>query len=243
MSFMNDFYPESEFGGFTNIDGTISFYMRVNALLKPSSVVLDIGCGRGAYGEDRILIRRNLRILKGKVKKVIGVDADKVAATNPFIDEFHLIDNDSLPLEDASVDCCVCDYVLEHIEKPDSFFAEIHRVLKSGGYLCVRTPNIYGYPYILSKLVPNKYHNRITSKVQGGGRKEQDVFPTYYRCNKLSKMKSILNKYGFQHAVYRYEAEPAYLSFSRYAYRLGVWYQRFSPEFLKTILFAFARKI
>ncbi|HDZ62048.1 MAG TPA: methyltransferase domain-containing protein [Nitrospirae bacterium] len=172
MSFMNDFYPESRFGGFTEIDGTIPFYIRVNALLDPSSVVLDIGCGRGAYGEDHIPIRRDLQIFKGKVKKVIGVDVDKAAVSNPFIDEFHLTDNDSLPLDDATVDCCVCDYVLEHIEKPDHFFAEISRVLKKGGYLCIRTPNLWGYVSILSKLIPNRYHASVTEKVQGGERRK-----------------------------------------------------------------------
>jgi hypothetical protein len=56
MSFMKNFYPEIRFGGFSEIDGTIPFYIRVNALLDPLSVVLDIGCGRGTYGEDHISI-------------------------------------------------------------------------------------------------------------------------------------------------------------------------------------------
>ncbi len=242
MSLMNDFYSESRFGGFTEIDGTIPFYIRVNALLDPSSVVLDIGCGRGAYGEDHIPIRRDLRIFKGKVKKVIGVDVDKTAATNPYIDEFHLIvGGGGIPLNDASVDCCVCDYVLEHIEKPDHFFMEISRVLKKGGYLCIRTPNLWGYVSILSKLIPNQYHASVTERVQNR-RKEEDVFPTYYRCNSIYRIGSILDKYGFLHAVYGYETEPAYLSFSKFAYRLGVWYQRFAPGFLRTTIFAFARK-
>lgn len=91
MSHQDTFYPESKFGGFTDIDGTIVFYNRINTLLDPSFVVLDIGCGRGAYGGDQITIRRNLRIFKGKVKKVIGTDVDKQAKDNPFIDKFFLI--------------------------------------------------------------------------------------------------------------------------------------------------------
>lgn len=45
------FYPEARFGGFTDIDGTIAFFNRVNSLIETSSVVLDVGCGRGAYAE------------------------------------------------------------------------------------------------------------------------------------------------------------------------------------------------
>lgn len=242
MSYMNDFYPESRFGGFTDIDGTIAFYFRVNAFINPSSIVLDIGCGRGAYGKDQIPVRRNLRILKGKVAKVIGVDIDKDAAINPFIDEFHLIEGDGLPLDVESIDLCICDFVLEHIESPDHFFGQIHRVLKNGGYLCVRTPNLWGYPYIISRLVPDKYHARITEKVQGGGRQAEDVFPTYYRCNSIFKLRNVLDKFCFQHAVYGYEAEPAYLSFSKLSYKAGVWYQRLAPGFLKTTIFAFGKK-
>lgn len=59
------------------------------------------------------------------------------------------------------------------------------------------------------------------------------MFPTYYRCNSIHKMRRILDKHGFQHAVYGYEVEPAYLSFSKFAYRLGVWYQRLAPGFFE----------
>lgn len=47
MDYKNKFYPETKFGGFTNIDGTIAFYTRAKSLLEQSFVVLDIGCGTG----------------------------------------------------------------------------------------------------------------------------------------------------------------------------------------------------
>jgi hypothetical protein len=47
------FYPETRFAGFTHIDGTIAFYTRVNALLKRTDVVLDIGQGRLAGDPTR----------------------------------------------------------------------------------------------------------------------------------------------------------------------------------------------
>jgi len=46
-------------------------------------VVLDVGCGRGAYGESLVPFRRNFRILKGNVSKVIGIDLDKSAQDTP----------------------------------------------------------------------------------------------------------------------------------------------------------------
>jgi SAM-dependent methyltransferase len=222
MNYKQIFYPESKFGGLTDIDGTMAFYTRVNALIESHFVVLDVGCGRGHYGEDLITIRKNIRILKGKAKTVIGIDVDKAAEKNPFLDAFYLLTSDRWPLIDNSVDLIICDYVLEHVENPENFFSEIHRILKNSGYLCIRTPNSWGYVAIASRIVPNRHHFRVLEKVQDN-RKEEDVFPTYYRCNSIPKLRAILAKYSSEHTVYGYEAEPSYLSFSRFAYWLGVW--------------------
>jgi hypothetical protein len=50
MNIKEMFYPESRFGGFSDIDATITFYDRINSLIQKSDTVLDIGCGRGVWG-------------------------------------------------------------------------------------------------------------------------------------------------------------------------------------------------
>ena len=240
MNSKERFYPETRFGEFTDIDGTVAFFNRINSLIDSSSVVLDVGCGRGAYSEDSVPLRRNLRILQGKVAKIIGIDVDQDAQNNPFIDEFHLLKNSSWPIDSNSIDLIVCDNVLEHIENPDQLFMEIHRVLKDGGFLCIRTPNRWSYIAIAATLIPNKHHSKVTSAVQEG-RQEEDVFPTVYKCNSIGKLKSIMKKNGFDCIVYGYEAEPSYLSFSKIAYFFGVLHQRFAPEVLKPAIFAFGK--
>jgi hypothetical protein len=82
------YYPEAAFGCFSDIDGTIAFYFSVNELLEKDFTIFDAGCGRGVYGEDKIAFRRDLRIIKGKVAKVIGLDVDSEAGYNRSIDEF-----------------------------------------------------------------------------------------------------------------------------------------------------------
>lgn len=84
MNKKEKFYPETRFGGYTDIDGTIIFYNRINSLISPTFVVLDVGCGKGGFSSDPVIFRKNLMILKGKVKKVIGIDIDKNAQINPF---------------------------------------------------------------------------------------------------------------------------------------------------------------
>lgn len=46
------FYPESRFGGFADSDGAVIFYARLRELSSPEHVVVDFGCGRGAWLED-----------------------------------------------------------------------------------------------------------------------------------------------------------------------------------------------
>ncbi|MFV2045063.1 MAG: class I SAM-dependent methyltransferase [Anaerolineales bacterium] len=237
---MQSFYPESRFGGFSDIDGTIAFYNRVNSLLLPSFTVLDVGCGRGAYGEDPIAYRKNLRILKGKAAKVIGIDVDERAQRNPFINEFHLVDGGLWPIETNTIDLVLCDYVLEHIRAVHEFFGEIHRLLKPGGYICVRTANRWSYFALAARLIPNKWHSKVVSIVQDG-RKEEDVFPTVYKCNSIRQLRGIMNDNDFQSVVYGYSAEPAYLSFSRLAYFIGSYSLQFVPGVLKPAIFGFGR--
>jgi len=243
MSFESSFYPESKFGGFTDIDGTVAFYLRVNALLTASSVVLDVGCGRGAHAEDPVPARRDLRILRGKARRVIGIDVDAAAMNNPYLDEFHALESGAWPVQDDSVDLIVCDYVLEHLEDPGVFFREVRRVLRMDGVICIRTPNLWGYNTLVSRLIPNRYHARVTARVQQG-RKEEDVFPTFYRCNTPAKIRSMLNRSGCTcNVAYGYSAEPSYLSFSRLAYWFGVLHQRYAPAFFKLTILAFGRRV
>ena len=235
------FYPESRFGGFTNVDWTVAFYSRVHALIRPGHVVVDFGCGRGSHLEDPVAFRRELRSFKDKVARVIGVDVDPVGATNPYVDEFRELTPDApWPLDTASVDVIVSDCVVEHLPDPAEFMREAKRVLNPGGYLCIRTPNVWSYVGVASRLVPNSHHTRVLSKVQTE-RKEEDVFPTLYRCNSVWALRRLLRANGFTAVVYGYGSEPSYLEFSKPAYWLGKLYQRFAPGVLQPAMFAFAR--
>jgi SAM-dependent methyltransferase len=241
MTYNTQFFPETRFGGFTHVDGTINFFIRVNALLEAGSVVLDVGCGRGEYTDDSIKARRDLRILRGRCCSVIGIDVDPASRVNPGIDELRLIEGPTWPVANESIDLCLCDNVIEHIADPEAFFAECRRVIRPNGFLCIRTPNAFGYVAIAARLVPNGFHGKVLRSAQRG-RDEQDVFPTVYKCNTRRKLRNILARNHFDSAVFTYDAEPAYLSFSRLAYRLGLAHQRYALPCAKNVIFAFAQK-
>lgn len=243
MRYFDKHYPESRFGGFSDVDGTVKFYGRVNGLVGPGSTLLDIGCGRGQASEDPVSFRRGLQTFKGRCARVIGIDVSSAGRDNPQIDEFRLIEdpNGAWPVADSSVDLCLADSVLEHVEKPDLFFSECRRVLKPGGYACIRTPNVRSYVGLATRLVPNRYHARVLSKAQAG-RKDEDIFPTFLACNTPGRMRRMFSRHGFDHCVYAYDAEPSYLAFSAWTFALGVLIRKLTPAPLRTVIFGFARK-
>ncbi len=200
--------------------------------------MLDVGCGRGASLEDPIETRRDLRVLKGLCQAVIGIDVDPNSEKNPAISEFRLIESARWSVADESIDVCVCDWVLEHVEDPGPFLAECSRVVRPGGYLCIRTMNVASYAGIAARLFPNRLHVDLLGRLQRK-RAPRDIFPTVYQCNTRRNLRRMMDEAGFTSCVYGYDAEPSYLSFSRILYRVGVWHQRWAPRAFAVTIFGF----
>ncbi len=241
MELQERYYPECAFGGYSYVNGTIRFYLRVQSLLRPSDVVLDVGCGpmQRWHSDNPDSIGFKMRMLRGRCQRVIGLDVISSSANNPALDEFRLIEGPRWPVDDASIDLVVTDFVLEHIEDPQQFFSELARVVKPGGYVCVRTPNLYGYVAILSRIIPERFHARTLATAQD---KREGIYPTFYRCNTRRRLRSLFSNAGFDADVSTHDSEPSYLKFSRFAYYLGVLHQRYSPAWLRLGILAFARK-
>ena len=233
-------FPEVAVGGFTRIDGTVHFYTRVNALVDASTVVLDFGAGRGAGAEDRVPFRRSLRNLRGKAAKVIGADVDPAVSVNPTLDEHLLIDRDGrIPLDDATIDVVVTDYVFEHIKDPQLCASELTRVLRPGGWLCVRTPTRFHYVAVLNRIVQSRARDRILSALQSN-RKRKDTFDAFYRLN----TKRDLRRYfpGYRHVVFFWDAEPRYHGGSAGLFFAMNALRAVTPPPLRANIFAFLQK-
>lgn len=234
-------FPEFRFGGFSRRDGTVAFYTRVRALTHPDAVVLDVGCGRGEYADDPVAVRRELRILRGRCATVIGLDPDPAAAQNPFLDQFQLLQGSRWPTADASIDLCLADWVLEHVEHPDAFLSECVRVLKPGGIFAARTTNACSPLGLAARLLPQAAHADWLRRL-GSGRRPQDVFPTFHRCNRRGLLRRQLRRYQFESVVQFHEAEPAYLRRNAALYWLEFCFLRCSPASWGYTLLVFARR-
>ncbi len=175
------------------LDSGHVFMVTAQALAARSSLIAEVGCGRGARIDPQ---RRDQawEDLRGPGRRVVGIDIDPAGKENPFIDEFRVIGDDGhWPLEDASVDLAVSDFVLEHVTEPEAFVNELTRVLRPGGVFVARTISRGSLLSLAARLVPNRSHARILRVLQPG-RLECDVFPTAYRMNTRRDLAELLDK-------------------------------------------------
>jgi SAM-dependent methyltransferase len=235
-------YPESAFGGLTHFDGGARYYSRVQTLVKPESVVLDYGCGRGIHASESNAFYRSLCSFKGKVKRVIGVDPTDGGLRNLDLDEFRQMKDASIPLDNETVDLCHADWVIEHVQDIDIAFHEVHRVLKPGGYFCFRTPNLFHYSSIGASIVPFAAHYRLRQLV-GHPHEAEDVFPTTYPCNTKWRARRLFRAHGFESLVYYHRSASLLMGLGYWPGLFGRLIETLCPPFLWHEIHAFGRKI
>ena len=237
------FYPETAAGGFTRIDGTVQFYQRVQSLLRPDSIVLDFGAGRGAHFHlDDSSYRQRLRDFRGERRRVIGADIDPVVRTNPTLDEAVVIAPSApLPFETDAFDLIVSDSTFEHVENAGHVAGELDRVLRSGGWLCVRTPNRRGYVALANRIVSGALAKRLVLRAQPE-RKPEDVFPAHYRMNTFRELKRLFPSPRYGHAMFTADSEPRYHFNSAPVFRLMQAMHATTPPMCRTTLFCFLHK-
>jgi ubiquinone/menaquinone biosynthesis C-methylase UbiE len=154
----------------------ISVFVQILAQIEewypnPASI-LDVGCGNGSF----------LEIAKKFSRNVYGVDTS--ASCCRTCSEKGLTvccgELEEVNLPTASFDVVTLFHVIEHVLDPRSFLAEVRRILKVGGGVVVRTPNID------SKI------SRVTGRYWGW--MNPPFHLNYFSSYSLSK---ILNNAGF----------------------------------------------
>lgn len=236
-------FPEMNAGGFPRFDGTIEFYSRVRAIVDPSSIVMDFGAGRGAgISEDKVPFRRELKTLKGYVKRVIGVDIDPAVLENPFLDEAYCVGADGrIPLDDDSIDVIMADYVFEHIEDPVVCVSELRRVLKPGGWLCARTPYRWHYVAVAGRVLPMAVQTRVLRSLQPD-RMEYDIFEKKYLMNDFTVVKELFEERDWKHCNYLVCDMPGYVPNVVWMWGVALFVHRMLPVALKGTMHIFMQK-
>lgn len=199
----------------TDRDTVPRFVERLRGMLRPTDVVLDLGAGAGA---------RNTYALRGRVRRLVGVDYDPRVGSNPLLDAGIRGDVTALPFRDSTFDVVFAIYVLEHVTQPTMLAAEIHRVLRPGGLFVTLTPNVAHYATLAARLTPTAFHRWFNER---RGRLHADTFPTAYRLNSKRALTAHFAAAGLERlAVEGVEVQPNYLTFSTVAFLGGVVYER-----------------
>jgi len=196
-------------------DAVAAFVDRLTGAVTADDDVLDLGAGTGAL---------NAYALKGRARRVIGIDRDGRVGSNPLLDAGVQADGCALPFQDNSFDVVFSIYVLEHVERPTEFVAEIQRVLRPGGRCFMLTPNRFHYVSLIASVTPTGFHRWLNAK---RGRPADDTFETHYRLNSRRSLSSHFIRAGLRvQAIDGIEVQPNYMTFSLPTFLLGVAYER-----------------
>jgi SAM-dependent methyltransferase len=235
--------PERLAGGYGRHDSRVMFSLRVQSLLRRQHHVLDVGAGSGSWFDRLPPWQARLCSLRGKCEVVYGCDPDPVVKRNQTVDYPSIVRiEDGLPYVDGGMDMVVAYAVLEHVQDPERFAAEVRRVLKPDGWFCAWTPNRHGYIGLGARLVPSRLHARLLRTTSPHDRRaEADVFPTVYRMNTRKALRRLFP--GWLDATHAMPTPPgSYACGSPLLARLIAGWQRIAPDPVQTGLHVFMRK-
>ena len=159
-------------------------------IIREKMRILDVGCGDGSL------------IKKFKENcEVFGVDISWKAVKKTMeagVDAYMLdVSSEKLPFEDQYFDIVYMGDVIEHLTNPDFAINEVKRVLKSGGFLVLTTPNLacwYNRLVLLLGIQPI-FSEVSTLRIFG---RPGTCTVGHLRLFTLKALKEFLNYYGFQ---------------------------------------------
>ena len=196
------------------------FERAVESRLSARTVLLDAGSGRTVP-----VLRQYL----GRAARLIGVELVEFTDVPSGIETYNT-DMAHLPLPDGVVDIIMSRSVFEHLADPAAVYQEFSRVLRPGGVIIFLTANMWDYGTLVARIVPNRFHARIVSKVEG--RAEEDTFPTEYRTNTRSDVDRLAGQAGLKVLGFEYLGQyPNYLMFNGALFFIGMCFEKLTSRF------------
>lgn len=181
--------------------GTRPFHDLCRRCIRSGSEILEIGAGP---------TNETTRVLSD-IGTVTGLDIDSAVMSNGFCTRAEVFDGICIPFADNSFDACVSDWVLEHVENPEAHFKEVARILRPNGVYCFRTPNLYHYVSLGSRITAHSLHLTWANKLRGLAPEAHDPYPTYYRANTRKRLRELIEQRKLKIDVLDIiEPEPSY---------------------------------
>ncbi|MFC1918933.1 class I SAM-dependent methyltransferase [Chloroflexota bacterium] len=167
------------------------FQNEVARSVNEDIIVIDSGCGDNNY--------------LNSLNKKLGIGIDKEyslnAASQSINTKFIIGDIEKIPLKDECCDVIISQMVLEHLRNPSKNIRESYRILRHGGIFIFVTPHRYHYVSIATALIPSIAIKSMIANFR--------VYPTYYRCNTMNRIRKIFTMAGFSKVKLIKTYEPA----------------------------------
>lgn len=205
----------------------------VREQLRPSTLLLDLGCGRGGLVEQ----------LDHPLSQMVGVDPDWLSLHEHRLNLPRVAaQSERLPFQNGSFDLVFASWVLEHLAEPAPVFTAVSRILKPGGAFVFITPNgrhpLTAFNRALGRA--GRMQGRLVDWLYG--RAPDDTFPTFYRANTPAKIEELCQQSGLVLETLRPIPDPTYLAFNPIMFRLMCLVEERLPHSRKLHLVVVARR-
>jgi len=175
------------------------YYETLKGAVPDRCAWLDLGCGHQMFAS---WMREEERALAGRAAMLAGIDLDwQALRANPFASARVLGALESLPFRAEVFDVATANMVVEHLRNPAAMLEEVKRVLRPGGLFIFHTPNRNAAMLRVAARMPQFLKNFLARLLEG--RREEDVFKTFYRMNSLAAISQMAAASGFRVQEFR----------------------------------------
>lgn len=151
----------------TNADHTQKYLWEpISAMLRQESIILDLGCGNGAFAND--LIKKGFEVYGTDASEQGIFQASKINPNHFFVQDLSSNDLPSA-LKDKKINTIISTEVIEHLYAPKTFISFAKKILvnNGGGEFIISTP-YHGYLKNLLISVLGKWDSHADPLWEGG---------------------------------------------------------------------------
>lgn len=181
-----DAFLASEPGKYSSLEEFNARYEPVLSFIKKKGKrgvkILDIGCGTGMAAE---------RLKDFGAVYGVDISSKSIEQARDRLDEAYVSLAEKLPFRNEIFDVIVCTEVIEHLLAPSEALSEFNRVLRSGGYLIISTPNPWYWQIIINRIM-----TRLRGQKAGSGQIVENYLPP-------PRLRRMLKKRGFEIEEFR----------------------------------------
>ncbi len=156
---------------------------------------LDIGCGRAPFPNNLQLSAT----LAERCPRLVGIDPDASVGANEYVHEGRQATLEQY-FPDRPFDLVSARMVVEHVHRPDEFTASLRRVTSAEALVVFYTVNWWSISALAAHCSPMAVHH--WTKKGLWETKEDDTFPTVYRMNRRSTLRTLMHCAGFEECMF-----------------------------------------